>query len=110
MNSDRDYEASLSREIDAWLRGDRSRRHVLAGLLGASGFAFTGKAVQAAVAQRFSGTPTDRLLEQAAVELASPDTPLGKARADAVKASTEGPKDESAFRGVEAAKQFRAPR
>jgi multiple sugar transport system substrate-binding protein len=107
MDVDGDYEVSLSREIDAWLRSDRSRRHVLAGLLGVSGFALSGKAAQATVAQRLSRRPIDGLLEQAAVELASPDTPLGKAQADAVRASTEGPKDGSAFRAVEAGKKFK---
>ncbi|HSU06570.1 MAG TPA: hypothetical protein VLI93_13430, partial [Acetobacteraceae bacterium] len=101
MGNDRDHEAMLSRELDAWLRGDRSRRHVLAGLLGvgAAG-ALGGRAADAAVMQRLGGV--DRLLQRAAVELATPDTPLGKAQADAVKASTEGPKDGSAFRAVEA--------
>ena len=39
-------------------------------------------------------------------ELADPTTPLGKAQALALKASIEGPADGSAFRAVEAAKQF----
>jgi multiple sugar transport system substrate-binding protein len=109
MSNSRDYEAELSHEIDAWLRGDTSRRHVLAGLLGVGATALFGKAAQAAVAHRLARTPLDRLLQQTAVELASPDTPLGKAQADAVKASTEGPKDGSAFRAIDAAKKLKAP-
>ena len=41
------------------------------------------------------------------LELADPTTPLGQAQALALKASTEGPADGSAFRAVEAAKQYR---
>ncbi len=100
-----DHEAALSRELDRWLSGDRSRRHVLAGLLGLGAGMLAARAAHAATAQRL-GRPVDNL-HQAAVELASPDTPLGQAQVDAVKASTEGPKDGSAFRAVEAAKRFK---
>ena len=41
------------------------------------------------------------------VELADKSTPLGHAQADAVKASTEGPPDGSAYRAVQAAQQFK---
>jgi hypothetical protein len=47
------------------------------------------------------------LLQQAKADLAAPDTPLGHAQADAVRASTEGPQDGSAYRAVAAAKQFK---
>ena len=47
------------------------------------------------------------LLQQAKADLAAPDTPLGRAQADAVRASTEGPQDGSAYRAVAAAKQFK---
>ena len=40
---------------------------------------------------------TQCALAQAAVELADPSTPLGKAQAAAMKASTEGPADGSAY-------------
>jgi multiple sugar transport system substrate-binding protein len=43
-------------------------------------------------------------VQLAAVELADPTTPLGQAQAAAVKASTEGPTDGSAYRAVQAAK------
>jgi hypothetical protein len=87
MRDDRDYEASLSREIDAWLRGDRSRRHVLAGLLGIGASAVAGKAAQSATAQRLGRMPINTLLQRAAVELASPDTPLGQAWLDSANES-----------------------
>ena len=45
-------------------------------------------------------------LAAAAVELADPSKPLGKAQAAALKASTEGPADGSAYRAVQAAKKF----
>ena len=41
-----------------------------------------------------------------AVELADPSTPFGQAQAAAVKASTEGPPENSAYRAVQAAKQY----
>jgi multiple sugar transport system substrate-binding protein len=104
---------ALSRELDAWLAGDRSRRHVLAELLAAGGFVAAaalagvpGAARAATRAGRF-GPPTDLLLRHAAAELASPDTPLGKAQHDAVRASTEGPQEGSAYRAVQAAKKYK---
>ena len=49
---------------------------------------------------------TQLALAQAQVQLEDPNTPLGKAQALALAASTEGPADGSAFRAVAAAKQF----
>jgi multiple sugar transport system substrate-binding protein len=100
MTSDRerrDCEAGLSEEIDAWLSGDPTRRTFLKhaarlGLLAGSALAMPGWA-QAAV-------------QLAEAQLADPSTPLGQAQAEAVKASTEGPTDGSAYRAVQAAKQF----
>jgi len=83
----------LAAELNAWLRGDRSRRAVLRGLLVAGGYA----AALGALAGE----------ARAAVELAAPDTPLGRAQAEALRASTEGPKDGSAFRATEAAKRLK---
>lgn len=109
----RERDAALSRELDAWLAGDRSRRHVLAQLLAAGGFVAAaalagvpGVARAAARASRFAPV-ADVLLRHAAAELAAPDTPLGKAQHEAVRASTEGPQDGSAYRAVQAAKQFK---
>ncbi len=96
----------MSRELDAWLRGDVSRRGALARLLGvaAGGTLLAGPAF----ARRGSLCSTRRaLLQQAKADLAAPDTPLGSAQADAVHASTEGPQDGSAYRAVAAAKQFK---
>ncbi len=84
----------LSRELDAWLRGDRSRRAVLRQMLAAAGYATLGSMAASGVAR-------------AAVDLASSDTPLGQVQAAAVKASTEGPQDGSAFRAVQAAKKIK---
>lgn len=84
---------ALTRELEAWLGGDRSRRSVLRQLLIASGYAVAGSALASGIAR-------------AAVELAASDTPLGRVQAAAVQASTTGPQDGSAFRAVQAAKQF----
>ena len=48
----------------------------------------------------------EHALAAAAVDLADPSKPLGKAQAAAMKASTEGPADGSAYRAVQAAKQY----
>src|SRR5215468_8394144 len=101
MNSDhetREFEAELSKEVDAWLLGDPTRRTFLKraaqlGLLSGSMLATSGWA-QAAV-------------QLAAAEMADPSTPLGQAQAGALKASTEGPTDGSAYRAVQAAKQYK---
>jgi multiple sugar transport system substrate-binding protein len=93
----REIEAGLADEIDAWLRGDSTRRTFLKqavrlGLLSGSMLAMPGLA-RAAV-------------QLAAAEMADPSTPLGQAQAAALKASTEGPADGSAYRAVQAAKQY----
>jgi multiple sugar transport system substrate-binding protein len=94
----RDFEAGLAAEVDAWLRGEETRRDfikkfgMMAGLLAASGGVLSPW--------------VDRALAQAAVDLADPSTPLGQAQAAAMKASTEGPTDGSAYRAAQAAKQY----
>ena len=94
----RDFEAGLSAEVDSWLRGEPTRRTFIkrfgqaAGMLPLSGGLISSFGSWA--------------LAQAAVDLADPSTPLGKAQAAALKASTEGPADGSAYRAVQAAKQF----
>jgi len=94
----RDFEAGLAAEGDAWLRGEPTRRE------------FIKKFGQATGMIALSGTAlsplTDWALAQAKLDLADPSTPLGKAQAAAMKASTEGPADGSAYRAVQAAKQF----
>jgi multiple sugar transport system substrate-binding protein len=94
----RDFEAGLSAEVDAWLRGDHTRRGFIAKFGQMTGMLALGGSIIPAFAQN--------ALAQAAVDLADPATPLGMAQAAAMKASTEGPADGSAFRAVEAAKQY----
>src|SRR5262245_55629870 len=84
----RDLEIDLSQDVDAWLRGDPTRRTFLKhaarlGLLSSAMLAMPDLA-RAAV-------------QLAQAELADPSTPLGQAQAEAVKASTEGPTDGSAY-------------
>ncbi|MGE0004650.1 MAG: extracellular solute-binding protein [Parvibaculaceae bacterium] len=94
----RDFQAGLDAEIDAWLRGEDTRRSfirkfgLMTGLLATSGGVL--------------GPWAENALAQAAVDLADPSTPLGKAQAAVLKASSEGPADGSAYRAVAAAKQF----
>jgi multiple sugar transport system substrate-binding protein len=94
----RELEAGLSSEVDAWLRGDTSRRTFLTrfallsgvGLLSGSMMQMPGWAKAA--------------VQLAQAQMADPSTPLGQAQAAALKASTEGPTDGSAYRAVQAAK------
>lgn len=94
----RDFEAGLAREVDAFLRGETTRRTFITrfgqmtGMLALSGTTLTAV--------------TDWALAQQTVELADPSTPLGQAQALAMQASSESPADGSAYRAVEAAKQF----
>src|SRR5262245_49028842 len=94
----RDFDAGLAAEVDAWLKGEDTRRDfikkfgLMTGLLAVSGSVLSPW--------------VDRALAQAAVDLADPSTPLGKAQAAAMKASTEGPAEGSAYRATQAAKQY----
>jgi multiple sugar transport system substrate-binding protein len=94
----RDFEAGLAADVDAWLQGKPTRRTFiqrfgqLTGMIAMSGTALAPL--------------TEWALAAAAVDLADPGTPLGKAQAAAMKASTGGPADGSAFRAVAAAKQY----
>ena len=99
----REFNAGLSEEVDAWLRGDTSRRDFLtrlmlmggAAMLPGLGYTASGSKAWAAMA------------DVSKVELADKSTPLGQAQAAAVKASTEGPTDGSAYRAVQAAQQYK---
>jgi len=94
----KDFEAGLAAEVDAWLRGEPTRRDFIKKFGQATGMlALSGGALPAL---------TQFALAQAAVDLADPSTPLGKAQAAAMKASTDGPADGSAYRAVQAAKQY----
>jgi multiple sugar transport system substrate-binding protein len=99
----REFNAGLSAEVDAWLRGDTSRRELLtrfmllggAAMLPGLGYTASGSKAWAAMA------------DVSKVELADKSTPLGQAQAAAVKASSEGPTDGSAYRAVQAAQQYK---
>jgi multiple sugar transport system substrate-binding protein len=94
----RDFEQGLAEEVDAFLAGKPSRRTFIKRFGQMMGMIpLAGLALPAWV---------DQALAQAAVDLADASTPLGRAQAAAVKASTEGPADGSAFRAVQAAKPF----
>ncbi len=94
----RDFEAGLAAEVDAWLRGEPTRRTFIkrfgqmTGMLALSGPLLTSVSSMA--------------LAQAQLELEDPSTPLGQAQALAMQASTEGPAEGSAYRAVQAAKQY----
>src|SRR5258708_22828192 len=94
----RDFDAGLSKEVDAWLRGDTSRR------------AFMTRVVQLGGLGLVSGSTmqipgwAEAAVQLAQAQMADPSTPLGQAQAAALKASTEGPTDGSAYRAVQAAK------
>ncbi len=96
----RDFQEGLSAEVDAWLRGDTSRRTFLTRAAQMAGLMAAGA---------IAGTPewARALVQLAEVQLADPSTPLGQAQQAAMKASTEGPKDGSAFRAVEAGKKHK---
>lgn len=95
-HENRDFQAGLEAEVDAFMRGETTRRTFITrfgqmtGMLAASG--------------PILAMMTDWALAQQKLELADPTSPLGQAQAAALKASKEGPADGSAFRAVEAAK------
>src|SRR4051795_7853442 len=94
----RDFEAGLAEEVDAWLAGKPTRRTFITRLGQMMGMLpLSGRVRRAGVTGAAAA---------AAVDLADTSTPLGKAQAAALKASTEGPADGSAFRAVQAAKQY----
>jgi multiple sugar transport system substrate-binding protein len=105
MSSERDrleFEAGLAEEVDAWLRGDISRRTFLDRLARLGGWAAVGGPLGALA----GGGSRSALAAEGGVDLDTLDSPLGQAQAAAVKASTEGPHDGSAYRAVQAAKAF----
>src|SRR6476620_3475447 len=94
----RDLKAGLAADVDAWLKGEPTRRTFITRLGQMTGMLAMSGPLLASTSQW--------ALAQAAAELADPSTPLGKAQAAALKASTEGPADGSAYRAVQAAKQY----
>ena len=95
----RDFQAGLNAEIDAWLRGENTRRSFIKKFGLMTGLLATSSGVLSPWAEN--------ALAQAAIDLADPSTPLGKAQVAAMKASTEGPADGSAYRAIQAAKQYK---
>lgn len=94
----RDFMAGLEAEVDAMLRGEQTRRSFIR--------RFGQMTGMLAVSGPLLASMSDWASAQQALELADPSTPLGQAQAAAMAASTEGPADGSAFRAVEAAKQY----
>jgi len=94
----KDFVAGLEAEVDAMLRGEQTRRSFIT--------RFGQMTGMLAVSGPLLASMSDWAIAQQSVELADPSTPLGKAQAAAMAASTEGPKDGSAYRAVEAAKQY----
>ncbi len=94
----RDFMAGLESEVDAMLRGEQTRRSFITRFGQMTGML----AMSGPMLASMSGWAS----AQQALELADPSTPLGQAQAAALAASTEGPADGSAYRAVEAAKQY----
>ncbi len=94
----REFEAGLAHDVDCWLTGKPNRRTFIK--------RFGQMAGMLPLAGGLLASTTEWVLAQGAVELADPTTPLGKAQALALQASTEGPTDGSAYRAVQAAKQY----
>src|SRR5688572_15871487 len=94
----RDFEAGLAAEVDAWLKGEPTRRDFIKKFGQMTGMIAMSGPLLASV--------SSMALAQAQTQLEDPSAPLGKAQALALAASTEGPADGSAFRAVEAAKQY----
>ncbi|WP_046862855.1 extracellular solute-binding protein [Microvirga massiliensis] len=95
----RDFDAALSAEVDAFLRGEPTRRDFVKQFGQMAGMIAIGEGLVPLFAQQ--------ALAQAAVDLADPSTPLGQAQAAVIKASTEGPADGSAYRAAQAAKKYK---
>ncbi len=99
----RDFNAGLSEEVDAWLRGDTSRRSFLTKLMLMGGAAMLpGLGWTAAGSEAWAD-----MVDLSKVELADKSTPLGQAQDAAVQASTAGPTDGSAYRAVQAAQKYK---
>jgi multiple sugar transport system substrate-binding protein len=83
MSSERDrleFEAGLAEEVDAWLRGDISRRTFLDRLARLGGWAAVGGPLGALA----GGGSRSALAAEGGVDLDTLDSPLGQAQAAAV--------------------------
>lgn len=94
----RDFNAGLESEVDALLRGEPTRREFIT--------RFGQMTGMLALSGPMLSSMTSWALAQQQMELADPGSPLGKAQAEALKASSDGPAEGSAYRAVAAAKQF----
>lgn len=94
----RDFEAGLAADVDAMLAGRPTRRTFIT--------RFGQMIGMLPLAGGLLGSVSSMALAQAEAEMADPSTPLGQAQALAWAASTEGPKDGSAYLAAEAAKQY----
>jgi len=94
----RDFQAGLAAEVDAFMRGENTRRDFIKLFGQATGMIAASGPILCML--------TDWAVAQQQAELADPSTPLGKAQAAALEASTKGPEDGSAFKAVQAAKQY----
>jgi multiple sugar transport system substrate-binding protein len=98
-----EFHVGLSEEVDAWLRGDTSRRTFLTRMM-----LMGGAAIMPGLGLTASGSAAwAQAVDMSKVDLADPSTPLGKTQAAAIKASTDSPKDGSAFRAVAASQKFK---
>src|SRR5215210_3923670 len=88
----------MGTKVDAWLAGNHSRRSLIRKFGELTG-------MLALCPWTLSGNPKPAAAQQSLTR-ADAATPLGKAHAAAIVASTDGPVDGSAFRAVQAAKQF----
>jgi multiple sugar transport system substrate-binding protein len=93
-----DFEAELDTEIDAWLTGQFSRRTCIEKL-----GRLTGMVVASGPVLSMTTSPS---FAQGALGYADLSSPLGRAQAAAMVASTESPVDGSAYRAVQAAKHY----
>src|SRR4029077_16711238 len=99
-----EFNAGLSKEVDTWLQGDTSRRSFLTKLVLTGGAAMLpGFGFTAAGSDAWAD-----MVDLSKVELADKSTPLGQVQDAAVKASTAGPTDGSAYRAVQAAQSYKS--
>ena len=96
----REFEAGLAADVDAWMKGEPTRRTFITKLGQMTGML--------AISGPLLASTSQWALAQAAAEFADASSPLGKAQAAALKASTEGPADGSAFRAVPRPRRTRA--
>jgi multiple sugar transport system substrate-binding protein len=93
-----DFETELNSEIDAWLSGHFTRRTCIQKFGQLAGLITTSGSILSQINSSCAQSP---------LELADPSTPLGRAQAAAMLASLESPVEGSAYRAVQAAKQYR---